>query len=96
MTDWELISAQIHRAMEAVDEAHAASSALREKPSASTLDVFQEKMGELCKHLQALKYRMEHEDIVFSDEVVDALSELFTGHDAPYRKSPRTEEAPKP
>jgi hypothetical protein len=95
MTDWELISAQIHRAMEAVDEAHEASNSLRKKPSAETLDNFQEKMRHLCEHLQDLKYNMNHEDIVFSDEVVDALSEIFSGHEAPYRKSPRSKEATK-
>jgi hypothetical protein len=92
MTDWEMISEQIHQAMEAVDKAHAASNALRKQPSAATLDVFQEQMGKLCDHLQALKYRMNHEDIVFSDEVVDAMSKIFTGHEAPYRKSPRDKE----
>lgn len=96
MTDWELISAQIHRAMDAVDEAHAASTALREQPSTSTLDAFQEKMNKLSEHLQALKYSMNHEDIIFSDEVVDTLSEIFSGHEAPYRKSPRTQDATKP
>jgi hypothetical protein len=95
MTDWELISEQIHQAMEAIDEAHAASTALREKPSVPALDELQEKMKKLCEHLQALKYNMNHEDIVFADEVVDTLSEIFSGHEAPYRKSPRTDTTAK-
>ncbi len=90
MTDWELISSQIQRAMAAVEDAHMVSQALRDEPTPEKLTKFQKKMGELARELDNIEYFLEHEDMVFSDDVSDVLSEIFTGKPAPYRKTHRS------
>ena len=89
MTDWEQITVDIQRAMQAVDDLHLASKALREQPTPDRVDVFQRRMRELSGELQRMQYIMSHEEDVFADEVADALSEIFYGRPAPWRKTPR-------
>jgi len=86
MTDWDLITSQIMKAMAAVEVAHLAGKALQDDPTLEKLSEFKEQMSDLANDLEEIKYFMEHEDLVFSDDVADALSQMFTGKPAPYRK----------
>lgn len=89
MTDWELITSQIKIAMQAVEDAHSAGQALKAEPTPEKLTAFQKQMLDLAKDLTDIEYFMEHEDLIFSDDMADVLSEVFTGKLAPYRKSTR-------
>ncbi len=89
MTDWDLITSQIVKAMEAVEDAHLAGKALQDEPTPEKLSEFKKQMSDLANDLKEIQYFMEHEDLVFSDDIADVLSEMFTGKPAPYRKSLR-------
>jgi cobalamin biosynthesis Mg chelatase CobN len=89
MTDWEEITGYIQNAMQAVDQAHQVSENLRNHTTPENFNAFKEHMQELYEHLGTLKYLMEHESKASMDEVVDALSWMFSGKPASYRTTPR-------
>ncbi len=89
MTDWELITAQIKKAMSAVEDAHEAGKALKDDPSPERLGEFQKQMADLSKDLESIEYFLEHEDWVLTDDISDVLSEAFSGKPAPFRKTTR-------
>lgn len=91
MTDWDQIVENIEKAMQAVDETQTASENLRNHTTAENFDEFRSQMEELCSHLSALKNTLEHESAFTLEELVDALSEVFSGKPAAYRKTPRIE-----
>jgi hypothetical protein len=87
MTDWDLIVEYIQNAMQAVDQAHEASENLRNHVSADTFDEFQAHMQVLCEHLSALKSALEHSSAYTMDELVDELSQMYSGKPAAYRRT---------
>jgi len=87
MTDWDLIVERIQNAMQAVDQAHAASENLRNHATPENFDEFKEHMQDLCEHLSALKNVMEHSSTYTMDELVDVLSQMSTGKPAAYRRT---------
>ena len=89
MTDWDEIVQNIARAMEAVDEAHAASETLKQAANHDTFAVFRDRMRVLEEHLQRLKTVLDNEEAFAMDELMDALSRVYSGHAADYRKTPR-------
>ncbi len=89
MTDWDEIVGYIRNAMEAVDEAHGASRKLREDTNHATFRAFQQKMKELQDHLSKLKMVLDNEEAYAMDELMDALSQVLSGHRADYRRTPR-------
>jgi uncharacterized protein YukE len=91
MTDWDQIAGYIHNAMQAVDQAHAASENLRNDTSPETLDAFKSQMEELCEHLRALKNVIEHTSTYSMDELVDVLSEMISGKPAAFRRTKHIE-----
>jgi hypothetical protein len=91
MTDWDLIIENMQNAMQAVDHAHEAGENLRNHTTAETFDEFRDHMEELCSHLSALKSVLEHSSTYTMDELVDALSEMFSGRPAAYRKTQHIE-----
>lgn len=92
MTDWDQVIEYIHNAMEAVDEAHSASEELREQANHATFDAFREKMEALQEHLTRLKTVLDNEEAYAMDELMDALSRVYSGHRAEYRRTPRMQE----
>ena len=89
MTDWDEMVQFISHAMEAVDEAHAASRTLKQTANHQTFAAFRERMKELEAHLQRLKTVLDNEEAFAMDELMDALSRVYSGHAADYRKTPR-------
>jgi 16S rRNA C1402 (ribose-2'-O) methylase RsmI len=92
MTDWDEMVQFIGLAMEAVDEAHAASQTLKQAANHQTFAVFRERMKELEEHLQRLKTVLDNEEAFAMDELMDALSKVYSGHAADHRKTPRMSE----
>jgi mevalonate kinase len=89
MTDWNEIVEFIHNAMQALDEAHGASEELKQNTNHDTFNAFQVKMQELHEHLSKLKAVLDNEEAFAVDELLDALSRVYSGHEAEYRKTPR-------
>jgi hypothetical protein len=94
MTDWDQVIEYMHNAMQAVDEAHRASEELKEKTNHQTFDGFREKMVELEEHLGRLKIVLDNEEAFAMDELIDALSRVYSGHRAEYRRTPRMKDEP--
>jgi hypothetical protein len=91
MTDWDRIVEQIQNAMQAVDQAHKAGENLRNHTTPKTLDEFKLQMEELGDHLSALKTAMEHSTAYTMDELVDVLSQMYSGKPAAYRRTQHIE-----
>ena len=91
MTDWDLITEYIHNAMQAVDDAHAATNGLREKASPEAFDEFRAHMNELIEHLTKLQTVLNNEEAFAVDELVDWISKAYTGKPSEYRRTPRME-----
>lgn len=89
MTDWDEIIDYIRNAMQAVDEAHGASENLKQETNQANFEVFREKMAQLQERQRKLLVVLNNEEAYAVDELVDALSEVFTGHRAEYRRTPR-------
>jgi hypothetical protein len=89
MTDWDEILEYIRNAIEAVDEAHSASHALRQEANPQTFDALRTKLAGLEEHLQKLKTVLDNEEAFAMDELMDALSKVYSGHLADYRRTPR-------
>ena len=87
MTDWDLIIENIQNAMQAVEHTHEAGENLRNHTTPETFDEFRAHMEELCSHLSTLKNVLEHSTTYGMDELIDALSEMFSGKPAAYRKT---------
>ncbi len=94
MTDWDQIVEYIRNAMHAVDDAHKSSHELRDNVNQETLNGFREKMTELEEHLGQLKRILDNEEAYAMDELMDALSKVYSGHRADYRRTPRMMEEP--
>ncbi len=95
MTDWYEIVEFIHNAMQAVDKAQRASEELKQNVNHNTFDAFRARMEELHKRLSKLKMVLDNEEAYVVDELVDALSQAYSGHKAEYRKTPRMREEPE-
>ena len=91
MTDWDLIIENMQKAMQAMDHTHEAGENLRNHTTPETFDEFRDHMEELCSHLSALKNILEHGGTYTMDEMMDALSEMFSGKPAAYRKTQHIE-----
>ncbi len=89
MTDWDQVIEYIHNAMQVLDEAHGASEQLKENANHETFDAFRAKMAELHEHLSKLKGILDNEEAYAMDELMDALSRVYSGHRADYRRTPR-------
>lgn len=89
MTDWELITEQIHRAMKSVKTAHEASENLQSEVNAKNLDAFALELSRLNKQLSRMKWALEDPEYSM-DEVINYLSMLLSGKTS-YRKSGEVE-----
>lgn len=75
--------------MEAVDEAHGASEDLKRNTNHDICNAFQVKIDKLHGRLGQLKTVLENEEAYTMDELMDALSRLYSSHQADYRRMPR-------
>jgi hypothetical protein len=73
--------------MQAVDKAQEASQKLRAEVTVDTFDEFKTHMQALCEHLSALKNVLEHSSTYTMDELVDLLSQMYSGKPAAYRRT---------
>jgi hypothetical protein len=89
MTDWDLIVENMQNALQAIDQAHTASENLRNHVSTDTFDEFNTHMQELCERLSSLKKAIEHSSTYSMDELVDVLSQIYSGKPAAYRRTQR-------
>ena len=89
MSDLTLIAEDILNTMQAVEEAHKATQALREKNNHAAFDAFRARMIELHDHLSNLKKVLDNEEAFAMDELMDAMSKVHSGHRTEYRKTPR-------
>ncbi len=92
MTDWDEILEYIHSAMQAVDEAHSASEQLKQDTNHANFKAFVKKMADLQERQRKLQMVLDNEEAYAVDELVDALSMMFSGHLAEYRRTPRMRE----
>ncbi len=88
MSDLTMIAESIRDAMQAVEEAYHASNGLKENANHKTFDAFRAKMAELEEHLSKLKMVLDNEEAYAMDELMDALSRVYTEHGADYRRTP--------
>jgi len=91
MTDWDEMVQNIRNAMDALDDAEQASKVLRRAANHGNFEAFRKKMAVLEEHLAKLKVVLNHEGAFAADELMDALSRVFTGHGANHRRTPRME-----
>ncbi len=89
MTDWDEMLEYIHNAMQAVNDAHSASEQLKLDTNHENFRLFVEKMQQLQEHQRQLLQVLGNEEAYAVDELVDALSMVFQGHKAEYRRTPR-------
>ena len=89
MTDWDEIVQYIHDATEAVAEAHSAAQTLRQSATHDTFAEFRARMQDLAEHLGRLKTVLDNEEAFAMDELMDALSKVYSNRRADYRKTPR-------
>ena len=89
MTDWDEIVEYIHGAMQAVDDAHSAAEQLKQDTNHANFNAFLMKMAELQERQAKLTMVLDNEEAYAVDELVDALSMVFAGHPAEYRRTPR-------
>ncbi len=89
MSNLILIAEDILNTMQAIEEAHDATKTLRAKIDPVALSDFRIKMIELQDRLEKLKIVLDNEQAFAMDELVDALSMVYTGHQSEYRKTPR-------
>jgi len=92
MSDLTQIAEYIHSAMQAVKEAHDATEKLEDDANHAAFDAFRAKMAVLQEHLSKLKMVLDNEEAYAMDELMDALSEVYSGHRADYRRTPRMAE----
>jgi hypothetical protein len=89
MSDLTLIADDILNTMQTIEEAHAASEKLRQQIDPAALSALRKKMVELQDRLEKLKIVLDNEEAFAMDELVDALSLVYTDHRSTYRKTPR-------
>jgi len=89
MTDWDEIVEYIHNAMQAVEEAHSAAEQLKQDTSHANFQAFCEKMAQLQERQLRLKAVLDNEEAYAVDELMDALTMVFSGHRAEWRRTPR-------
>jgi hypothetical protein len=89
MSDMTLIAEDIVNTMQAVEEAYYAAEKLRRQNDIITFDAFRAKILELHEHLSKLKIVLDNEEAFAMDELMDAMSNVYSGHRADYRKTPR-------
>lgn len=92
MTDWDEIVTNIQNAMLAVDKAHEAGNNLRNHASADTIDEFKTHMENLYAHLNDLTKILDHISTYSMDELVDVLSQMYSGKPAAYRRTRHIEQ----
>ncbi len=92
MTDWDEMLEYIHSAMQAVDRAHTAAEQLKQDTNHANFDAFCTRMAELQERQIKMKTVLDNEEAYAVDELVDALSMMFSGHPAAYRRTPRMRE----
>lgn len=89
MSDLTVIAQAIHDAMQAMEEGHKAGEDLRNNTNHETFDELRVKMAKVHERLSKLQTVLDNEEAYAIDELVDALSNIFMGHPAEYRKTPR-------
>ena len=92
MTDWDEVVENIRNAMAAVEGAHGASQNLRREANHANFEEFRAKMRLLEEHLRKLKVVLDHEEAFAMDELMDALSKVYSRHRAKHRGTPRMED----
>jgi hypothetical protein len=85
MTDRDQMVEEIHAAMLAVDQAHAATENLREKADREALEQFQVQMKALYRRLEQMKAILAHEDTFTLDELAEAISETLSQRETYHR-----------
>lgn len=92
MSELTMIAETILEAMQAVEEAHEATQEFRKSNNHAAFDAFKARMGELEEHLAKLKMVLDNEEAYAMDELMDALSRVYSDHRADYRRTPRMAE----
>ena len=90
MTDWDTMVEHIQAAMQAIDEAHAASESLRARADREAVERFQAQMKELHDRLEEMQKILAHEDEYALDELADAIGAAL-GHKEEYHRIPHYE-----
>jgi hypothetical protein len=75
----------IQAAMQAVDQAHAATENLREKADHEAVENFQRKMKELHHRLEQMQAILAHEDTYTLDELADAVGAALGNRETYHR-----------
>lgn len=91
MTDWDQIIEYMQNAMQSVEQTHQVAGELRNHASTKTLDEFRTQTQTLIHHLSTLQNVLEHQSSYTMDELVDVLSQYFSGAPAAYRRTKRIE-----
>jgi hypothetical protein len=92
MSDLTLIAEDILSIMQSVEDAYHATQSLREKKDNPSFDAFRAKMIELQDRLGKLQMVLNNEEAFAMDELMDAMSKVYSGHRADYRRTPRMNE----
>jgi hypothetical protein len=88
MSELTLMAETIRDAMRALEEAHDAGRELRKNNNHAAFEAFLARMAELEDHLRKLKMVLDNEAAYAMDELMDALSRVYSDHGADYRRTP--------
>jgi len=85
MTDRERMVEQIWAAMQAVDQAQAATETLRERIDREAVEHFQAKMRTLQLRLEQMQAILTHEDTYTLDELAEAVGAALSNRGSYHR-----------
>ena len=89
MTDWDELLECLHRAMQAITEAHASTPDSQPGTHNETIDAFKAQMETLHRDLQGLKNILDHADAYAEEQLAGALSRMRSGRESDYHRVPR-------
>lgn len=89
MSELTLMVETILDTMQALEHAYHATEELRKNSNHAAFDSFKIRMRELEERLEKLRIVLDNEEAFAMDELMDALSRVYTGHRADYRRTPR-------
>jgi len=89
MSDLTVMAEYIRDTMESIEGAHHAGNHLREETNHESFEAFRRKMLELHDQLSKIKMILDNEEAYAMDELMDALSSVYSDHRADYRRTPR-------
>lgn len=88
MSELEEFGEAIRNAMRLIEQTQEAGEQLRNHTNRENLDEFRRRVLELQEELTRLQQILQRESTYSMDELIDLLTQMFSGHSSPYRRIP--------